>query len=76
MKSLNKTVAKFTLKGKKYEVDQLLDSKWGGEAGTPRYAYDIFEGDEHITQFDAYEGADYVKLAKEALMLVYQNTEH
>ena len=63
----NNTVAKFTYKNKKYEVDQLLDSKWGSKAGTPRYIFDIFYNNKQVCAFDGYEGADYIKLAKEAL---------
>jgi hypothetical protein len=65
MKKLNKTVAKFTFNGMEYEVDQLLDTKWGN--GTPRYYFDVFEDGKQITQFETYEGDDYVKRAKEAL---------
>jgi hypothetical protein len=67
MKKLNKTVAKFTFNGKKYEVDQLLDTKWGGRAGTPRYYFNVCSGNKQITQFETHEGDDYVKRAKEAL---------
>jgi hypothetical protein len=65
MKKLNKTVAKFTFNGTEYEVDQLLDTKWGN--GTPRYYFDVFEDNKQVTQFETYEGDDYVKRAKEAL---------
>jgi hypothetical protein len=65
MKKLNKTVAKFTFNGMEYEVDQLLGTKWGN--GTPRYYFDVFEDGKQITQFETYEGDDYVKRAKEAL---------
>jgi hypothetical protein len=67
MKKLNKTVATFTFKGKKYEVDQLLDTKWG--KGTPCYYFDVFEDNKQVTQFETYEGDDYVKRAIEAIRL-------
>ena len=68
MSNLNKTVAKFTYKKRKYEVDMLLDSKWASGAGNDGYVFDIFdvtEGKkgESVGQFDAYKGADYKKLA-------------
>jgi len=68
-KSLNKTICKFTYRGKRFEVDQLLDTKWGGKAGTPRFYFDIFvvtkkdKVGECVGQFEGYVGADYKKLA-------------
>jgi predicted RNA-binding protein associated with RNAse of E/G family len=67
MKKLNKTVAKFSFDGKKYEVDQLLDTKWGN--GTPRYYFDVFQNNKQITQFETHEGDDYVARAIEAIRL-------
>jgi len=61
MTKLNKTVAKFTYNGKKYEVDQLLDTKWGN--GSPRYYFDVFQNDKQVAQFEAFEGEDYMARA-------------
>jgi hypothetical protein len=65
MKELNKTVAKFTFNGKRYEVDQLLDTKWGN--GTPTYYFDVFQGNNQVAQFEAHEGDSYIVRAIEAI---------
>ena len=72
MKNLNKTVAKFTYKKRKYEVDILLDSKRHDMEGNLKYAFDIFDVTEDkrgecVGQFNSSKEADYKKLAIEEL---------
>ncbi len=64
--NMNKTVCKFQHKFRKYEVDMLIDTKWASSM----YYFDVFdvtESSECIGQFEAHDGADYKKLAKEVI---------
>ena len=73
-KSLNKTVADFTYKNRKYEIDLLLDSMKGGYA-----TYDIFDvtddkigdivGQLHLEQQeeDDYMSSELIELAIEEI---------
>jgi len=70
IKTLNKTVAKFIHRGIKYEVDMLLDTKYGDEgAATPGYKFHVFDitNNDLVGEFDGYDGADYIMLAKQAI---------
>lgn len=64
---LNKTIAKFQFRGKKCEIDELLDS---GDRENGFGEYDIFCGDEYVGHLSEKLGTApklLVKFAKEEL---------